>query len=116
MNPIIYKIIHLAAVVTLFASFGAAIYTASSKENKLATILHGISLLLLFVSGFGLVAKIWDNNWSWWIIAKLVIWLILGGSYGLVKKRLLPENTAFAIVIILGIVAVVLGNVAYLGG
>ena len=115
MDPVIYKIIHLSGVIILFGALGAGVYTASSKENKLAGILHGISLVLILVSGFGMVVKIHGNQFHWWIIAKLVIWLLLGGSYALAKKRLLPENTAFAFILALGIIAAFLGNYAYLG-
>ena len=114
MDPDIYKVIHLAGVIILFGALGAGVYTASSKDNKLAGMLHGISLVLILVSGFGLVAKMWGNQFTWWVIAKLVIWLLLGGSYTLAKKRLLPENTAFAFILGLGILAAILGNIPYL--
>lgn len=116
MDPDIYKVIHLGGIIILFGALGAGVYTASSKDNKLAGILHGISLVLILVSGFGLVAKIWDNQFTWWVIAKIVIWLLLGGSYTLAKKRLLPENTAFAFILGLGVLAAVLGNIPYLKG
>lgn len=116
MDPDIYKVIHLAGVIILFGALGAGVYTASSKNNKLAGALHGISLVLILVSGFGLVAKIWENQFTWWIILKLLIWLLLGGAYTLAKKRLLPENTAFAFILGLGVVAAILGNIPYLAG
>ena len=116
MDPsVIYKILHLTGVIILFGSLGASIYTPSSKNNKLAAILHGISLLLLLVSGFGMLARLYGGQFHWWMIAKLVIWLCLGGSYALAKKRLLPENTAFAIILGLGILAAILGNSPALG-
>lgn len=114
MDPDIYKVIHLAGVIILFGALGAGVYTSSNKNNKLAGILHGISLVLILVSGFGLLARIWGNQFTWWIILKLVIWLALGGSYALAKKRLLPENTAFAIILGLGVLAAILGNIPYL--
>ncbi len=114
MNPVIYKIIHLASVVILFVVLGAGVYTSSNKSNKLAGALHGIALVLILISGFGLLAKIWDNSWHWWVIAKLVIWFLLGGSYALAKKRLLPENYAFLGIMGLGVLAAILGNIAYL--
>lgn len=116
MDPDIYKVIHLAGVVILFGALGAGIYTSSNKDNKLAGVLHGISLVLILVSGFGLLAKIWDNQFTWWIILKLIIWLLLGGSYALAKKRLLTENTAFAFILGLGVLAAILGNIPYLAG
>lgn len=114
MDPDIYKVIHLAGVIILFGALGAGVYTASSKNNKLAAALHGISLVLILVSGFGLVARLWGNQFTWWIVLKLLIWLLLGGSYALAKKRLLPENTAFAFILALGIIAAILGNIPYL--
>jgi hypothetical protein len=115
MDPNIYKVIHLAAVIILFGALGASIYTSSNKDNKLAGILHGISLLLILISGFGLIARIWDSQWQWWMFIKMAIWLLLGGAYTLGKKRLISENTAFGIVLGLGILAVILGNAPYLG-
>lgn len=115
MEPsVIYKIIHLSGVIILFGALGAGVYTASSKNNKLAGILHGISLVLILVSGFGLVVRVLANEFTWWVIAKLIIWLLLGGSYALAKKRLLPENTAFAFILGLGVLAAILGNIRYL--
>lgn len=114
MDPDIYKVIHLAGVIILFGALGAGVYTASSKNNKLAAALHGISLVLILVSGFGLLARLWGNQFTWWIVLKLLIWLLLGGSYALAKKRLLPENTAFAFILALGIIAAILGNIPYL--
>lgn len=116
MDPVIYKIIHLGSVIILFGALGAGVYTASSKDNKLAGILHGISLVLILVSGFGLLARIWGTEFHWWVILKVVIWLLLGGSYALAKKRLLPENTAFAFILGLGVIAAVLGNIPYIAG
>ncbi|MDP0492447.1 MAG: hypothetical protein Q7Q71_15480 [Verrucomicrobiota bacterium JB023] len=114
MNPVIYKIFHLASVVILFGALGAAVYTPSNKTNKLAGILHGIALVLLLISGFGLLAKIWGNEFQWWVIAKLVIWFLLGGSYGLAKKRLISENAAFGFILFLGVLAAFFGNAPYL--
>jgi hypothetical protein len=114
MDPNIYKVIHLAGVIILFGALGASIYTSSNKDNKLAAILHGISLLLILVSGFGLIARIWGSQWQWWMFVKMAIWLLLGGAYTLGKKRLISENTTFGIVLALGILAALLGNWPYL--
>lgn len=113
MDHTIYKVIHLAAIISLFGALGASIYAPSNKNGKLAGILHGVSLVLILVSGFGLIARIWGNEWHWWMFAKMAIWFLLGGSYALAKKRILAENTAFAFILILGILAVILGNFPY---
>jgi len=55
MNPIILKTIHLAAVFTLFISLGATFLAGSGKKS--ASILHGVSLLLILLVGFAMLKK-----------------------------------------------------------
>lgn len=79
-----YKILHLVAVLGLFAAVGGvAVYAAnggSKQENaagKAVSILHGAGLLLILVSGFGLLARL-DLSLGGWAIGKLVVWLVAG--------------------------------------
>ena len=105
MDPQLYKVLHLAGVVGLFTALGALIATPADGDRKLGNILHGISLLLILVSGFGLLAKLWANHFSWWVYPKLIIWLALGAMVGISKKQVLPKGACIAAVIILGILA-----------
>lgn len=85
MSITFYKILHLAAALSLFAVLGGVLMTAANgigKEKnrwrKKAAIVHGVGLVILLVSGFGLLAK---NGLSFpaWATIKMVLWLVLGG-------------------------------------
>lgn len=109
MDPHLYKVLHLAGVVGLFTALGSFITADENGSRKFAGILHGISLLLILVAGFGLLAKLYDNNFAWWVIVKLVIWILLGGILGLAKRQVLPRPALFTIVLTLGTAAAWLG-------
>jgi len=79
-----YKILHILSAFALFAVLGGVLMSAANgvtKERnewrKKASITHGVGLLLLLISGFGLLAK---NGLGFpaWAGIKLVLWLSLG--------------------------------------
>jgi hypothetical protein len=109
MNPLLYKVIHLAGVIGLFTSFGAILAGTCDRCRKGATILHGVSLLLLLAAGFGLLAKLYQNQFHGWVIAKLVIWVLLGAAPVLAKRKVLPNGAVLVGVLLLGIAAAFLG-------
>jgi hypothetical protein len=90
-----YKIIHLVGLMLLFLGFGALLYTFAlkvevpKKLRSLAFALHGTGLLFLFVSGFGLLARLNlpGGGIPNWTFAKIAIWLIMGAQIVLIKKR-----------------------------
>ena len=108
MNPLYYNIIHLVSIMALFAALGAVAAGASEKCGKLCSILHGLALILLLISGFGMLAK-YELGFPWWITAKLIIWLAMGAMLGLAKRKVLPCASIFAIILGLGTVAAVFG-------
>jgi hypothetical protein len=71
-------------------------------------MIHGIGLLLILVSGFGLQAKL-KLGFPIWMISKLVILLALGGSIALIKRGALPPIVIYILVIFLGSIAAYLG-------
>lgn len=105
MDPIILKILHLAGVFALFTSLGATLLAGSGKKS--ATILHGVSLLLIVLVGFAMLKKP-PMGQSWWMI-KLGLWLFLGVAPVLAKRKVLPAW----IVLVLSIAAAV--TAAWLG-
>lgn len=109
MNPLIYKIIHLAGIMGLFAALGSAIAGTCSSCKKSAGILHGVALLLILISGFGMIAKLGYGYAEGWVIAKIVIWLILGGVMVLAKKHTLKPPALMGIVLLCGILSAWLG-------
>ena len=85
MDPTFYKIIHIAGVVWALAAIGAvALHVrnggdkASNQGRGLVGASHGIALVLILVSGFGMIAK-YQYGFPGWVIAKIVLWLVIGG-------------------------------------
>ena len=105
MDPILLKTLHLAGIFALFTSLGAVLLGGSGKKG--ASMLHGISLLLILGVGFAMLKKP-PMGQSWWMI-KLGIWVFLGAAPILAKRKVLPS----AVVIVLCIAAAALA--AWLG-
>jgi hypothetical protein len=105
MDPIILKTLHIGGVIALFSALGAVVLGGSGKKG--ASILHGISLLLILLVGFAMLKKPPMGQY-WWMV-KLALWLFLGVAPALSKKKVLPSS----IVLILCIAAATLA--AWLG-
>jgi hypothetical protein len=105
MDPILLKPLHLAGVFGLLTSLGASLLAGSGKKS--ASILHGISLLLILLVGFAMLKKP-PMGQSWWMI-KLGLWLFLGVAPVLSKRKVLPGW----IVLVLSLAAAV--TAAWLG-
>jgi hypothetical protein len=105
MDPILLKTLHLVGVFALFTSLGATLLAGSGK--KAASMLHGISLLLILLVGFAILKKP-PMGEAWWMI-KLGLWLFLGLAPVLSKRKVLPPS----IVLILSFAAA--AGAAWLG-
>jgi len=108
-----YRIIHFIGLFTLMFAFGS-LFTGE-KTTKGAAIGHGIGLFLILLGGFGMQAKIKDAYivaygaaWPTWLILKIVIWVIFGGSMVLAKRRVIKGVAAWIIIIALGATSAVL--------
>ena len=56
--------------------------------RKLVFISHGVGILFVLVSGFGLLARLGlTQNIPGWVFGKLTIWVILGAAVALVKRK-----------------------------
>lgn len=95
MSYLSYKILHLVGIFFVFAALGGLTLRARSqpetaRTRKLAGITHGIALLLVLVSGFGLLARL-NVTHAWifppWIWGKILVWLLLGVATALVKRK-----------------------------
>ncbi|KAB2641335.1 MAG: hypothetical protein DVB25_02200 [Verrucomicrobia bacterium] len=86
MDPIFLKTLHLVGVFALFTSLGAILLGSASK--KVASMLHGIALLLIAGVGFAMLGKPPVHQY-WWML-KLALWLFLGVAPVLAKRKLLP--------------------------
>jgi hypothetical protein len=78
-----------------------------ARARRTAAMFHGIGLVILLVAGFGLIAKLKLPYTSPFIIAKAVIWLLLGGIPAFGKR--MSVGAAMLIAVVLA------GCAAYLG-
>jgi hypothetical protein len=81
-----YKVLHITGIFMVISAIGAHLLNGlmgGSKQfagKKFIGIMHGVGLLVAFVAGFGLMARLgmMGGGWPMWITLKLVIWLFLG--------------------------------------
>jgi hypothetical protein len=87
-----YKVIHILGIMFLLLSLGAYLILSMNKSargRKLTAITHGISVLIILVAGFGLLARLGyfgAEGWPLWVWLKLIIWLILALIIILIKR------------------------------
>lgn len=90
-----YRFLHIVGLLlVLVALSGVATHVAhgGGKSNlrwrgQLAAA-HGVGLLLILVSGFGMLAKLGlSASFPGWVVGKLLIWLLLGGLIALAYRR-----------------------------
>ena len=81
MSYLFYKILHVFAALLLFTSLGTLAMAAGSPKSqlrRLAGIAHGVALAIIFVAGFGLLARLGMFGsipmWAW---LKMGLWLVL---------------------------------------
>ena len=78
----LYKVLHLFGILLLFTSLGTLAAGAKAENGTLRRIAgaaHGISLVIILVAGFGLLARLGMFGaiplWAW---TKVGLWLLLG--------------------------------------
>ena len=103
----IFKVIHVASVIMLYVSIGVILAECSDKCRKRATIMHGVSLLILLLMGFAILKRPPMDQY-WWM-AKLAIWVFLGAVPVLAKRNILPRPALLFGSILAGAVASWLG-------
>jgi len=111
-----YKILHISGLILLFFGLSSALtvkmvgvnFTGSVK--KMAFITHGVGLLLLLVGGFGMLARLGiTGGLPNWVLAKLGVWLLLGGAVALAKRKGQWGTPLMVLFVALGILATWLG-------
>ena len=98
MDPILLKTLHIAGALGLFTSLGATLLGGSGKKG--ASILHGVSLVLILLIGFAMLKKPPMGQY-WWMI-KLGLWLFLGAAPVLSKRKVLPAPVVLVLCIAAG--------------
>lgn len=101
----VYKLIHLVSIFGLFIALACGAVTDKAKSRWVGPV-HGIALLLVLVAGFGMLARLGiHGSLPGWVIGKLVVWLLLGGSIAIARRKALPVGAFLVLITILGGVA-----------
>jgi len=107
-----YKVLHIFAIVAGCTAIGAmalgALATRDDAElgkrlRKPLMAIHGVAGLLILVAGFGLLARTGViGKWPPWVYGKLALWVTLGISPVLVRRR---PQLGFAWVVLVPVIA-----------
>jgi hypothetical protein len=113
MIPIlVYKNLHLIGVFMILTALGGVILQQMSAATREQTwrrpvaVTHGIGMVLVLVSGFGMLARL-GIFWPWprWIIGKIIIWLVFGVLIAVVGGAPTLAKPLWWITIALGAIA-----------
>jgi hypothetical protein len=78
--------LHIAGGFLLFAAVGALCLAGDdARGRKLGAIGHGIGLLLVLLTGLGIVARS-DLGFPLWVWLKVGIWLVMSVSLVVIRK------------------------------
>jgi hypothetical protein len=100
MNPLVLKVLHIAAALGVFTALGAVLMGAQESCRKCASMLHGISLLLLLLIGFAMLEKPPMHLHFWKV--KIVLWLFLGVAPVLARKKIMPTSVLLLLTLAAG--------------
>lgn len=112
MSYNLLRVLHILGILMVFLSLGGAIIRAALNDStesvkKNIAMLHGVGLLLLLATGFGLVLMVakMGGSFGGWIAVKFVIWLILGGAVAMLGRMQSKAGMLGYVILALGAVA-----------
>jgi len=94
MDYNVYKIIHLVGISILGLGVGGMM--AGGEKRKAFAICQGIGLVVMLVSGFGLLAKL-TLGYPSFAIVKTVLWVVIAMLPMIFRKLKLPVGVAILI-------------------
>jgi hypothetical protein len=106
MDYATYKIIHLIGIAALAIGIGGMM--AGGSNRKIFAILQGIALVVMLVSGFGLLAKL-KLGFPHFAMAKTGLWVVIGMLPVILRRLRVPVIGG------IGIALVLIGVMAWLG-
>ena len=87
MNPSFYHLLHVFSLLVLTAHTYMAFANPAPENRKRTMMITGIASLLMLVSGFGLMAKLYGGHMLGWMIVKIVCWLGFSAMAGIVYRK-----------------------------
>lgn len=104
MDPNLYRVIHVFAVILLAGLAFAAFANPAKTSKRKVLMASGICSLLALIAGFGLVAKLGiPFPFPAWILVKLFCWLGLSAMAGIAYRqpKKIPWLAGISIVLLL---------------
>ena len=107
-----YKTLHFIAIFAVFLGLGGALMAQmlykgpKYPEKKITAITHGVGMLVILVSGFGLLARLELGSTPGWIWVKLLIWLGFGALLSLIHRFANKAKLWWIITLALGLLAI----------
>ena len=108
MDALTYKIIHLTGISVLALGVGGMM--AGGEKRKTFAILQGIGLLVMIVSGFGMLAKL-GLGYPHFAMVKTALWVLIAMLPVIFRKLKTPLPACILISLILVAVMAYLGVV-----
>lgn len=105
-----YKLLHVSGLFLLFLGLGWIFVSTKLNElkptRKIGFALHGIGLASVFISGFGLAARLgMVQQLPGWVHLKITIWVLLALSVMAIKRLQTFWYANLALVLLLGFFA-----------
>jgi hypothetical protein len=89
-----YKIIHMIGLAFLLLGLGGVLFAFATskivpgKVKMLGFAIHGLGLLLIIISGFGMAARLgFMQGLPGWLYGKLGIWVLMAVGVSLAKRK-----------------------------
>lgn len=102
-----YKILHITGLFLAFASLAGLLGVAiaggdAARVRRPLAAGHGLGLLVAFVAGFGMHAKLHIDGFPLWFLTKIGLWLVAGGLIVVARRKQELAWPAWAALPILG--------------
>lgn len=89
-----YKVLHFVGFFLLLSGLMGVFFTVwsgASLQGKVKSVsfaLHGLGLLFILVSGFGLLAKLgYMQQMPTWVYFKIAIWMFFALAISILKRK-----------------------------
>lgn len=106
-----YKIIHMLGLAFLMLGLGGVLFAFATsaivpaKVKLLGFAIHGVGLLLIIISGFGMAARLgFMQGLPGWLYGKLAIWVLLALGVSLAKRK--ANNAGLIVVLFAALVGI----------
>lgn len=119
----VYRLLHFFGIFLLLTALGGAVMRAmvggartaaampgeaadeaARRVRRLIGTSHGVALFLILLGGFGMLARL-DIGMPGWVIAKIGVWLLLGGLLAAARRMGGRARTLWFAIPVLGLVA-----------